>query len=99
MFNRNELWIGLVVGLLLPCVGFFLLYELFGLLETRGAASGEGFSPNFRERTLFIVAVALNLLPLNYYLKRRWELSMRGVVVATAALALWWLFRYGLKMF
>ncbi len=99
MLNRNELWAGLLFGLLLPAIGYLLLYNLFGLLEARGAASGEGFSANFRERTLAIVALALNLIPLNIYRRRRWDLSMRGVVIATAILAFIWLFRFGVYLF
>ncbi|MBK9335459.1 MAG: hypothetical protein IPM98_02255 [Lewinellaceae bacterium] len=95
MFNRNEIWAGLLFALLLPTFGFLLLYNLFGLLEIRGAASGEGFSTNFRERTLSIVAIALNLIPLNIYRRRRWDLGMRGVVIATALLAFGWLFWFG----
>ena len=99
MLNRNELWVGLLVGILLPLAGFFILFELFALLEQRGAASGAGLSSNFRERTVAIVAIAANLLPMNVYRRRRWELSMRGVVVATAVLALVWVVRYGMKLF
>jgi hypothetical protein len=99
MLQRNELWVGLFIGILLPLAGFTILYQLFGLLEARGAASGAGFSPNFRERTLAIVAIAFNILPMNVYQKRRWDKAMRGIVMATAALALFWLFRFGLKMF
>ena len=99
MFNRNKIWIGLVLGILCPAAGFLLLYGIFYLLELRGAASGVGFSPDFRERTLAIVAIALNLLPMNYYRRRRWDLSMRGVVIATATLAFVWLFRYGIHLF
>ena len=99
VFQRNELWVGLLIGILLPLAGFTILYQIFSLLEARGAASGMGFSPNFRERTLAIVAIALNILPMNVYQKRRWDKSMRGVVVATTVLALFWLLRFGLKMF
>jgi len=95
MLNRNEIWAGILVSLLLPALGFLLLYNLFGLLEVSGAASGEGFSANFRERTLSIVAIALNLIPLNIYRRRRWDLAMRGVVIATAILAFAWLFWFG----
>lgn len=99
MLNRNELWVGIVFGLLLPALGFVILFQLFSLLEIKGAASGTGFSANFRERTLAILAIALNLIPLNVFRQRRWDLSMRGVVIATAALAFIWLFRYGLNLF
>ena len=87
MFYRNEIWVGLLFGLLLPLCSFVILFEIFNLLESKGAASGTGFSDNFRERTLAIVAIALNILPMNLYKKRRWDLSMRGVVIATALLA------------
>ncbi len=99
MLNRNEIWVGIVFGLLLPAFGFLILYQFFSLLEIKGAASGTGFSANFRERTLAILAIALNLIPLNIFRRRRWDLSMRGVVIATAALAFLWLFRFGLNLF
>lgn len=99
MLNRNEIWVGLLVGILLPALSFVLLYQIFGLLEIKGAASGSGFSPNFRERTLAIVGIAANLIPLNIFRRRRWDLSMRGVVIATSILAFVWVIRYGLKLF
>ena len=99
MLNRNEIWVGMLFGLLLPVLGYLLLLQLFSLLEIQGAASGSGFSPNFRERTLAIVAIALNLIPMNIFRRRRWDLSMRGVVISTAILAFLWLFRYGLHLF
>ncbi|MBL7805577.1 MAG: hypothetical protein JNL02_17680 [Saprospiraceae bacterium] len=99
MLNRNEIWAGLVFGILLPVFSFVLLYQVFSLLEVKGAASGAGFSPNFRERTLAIVAIALNMIPLNIFRRRRWDLSMRGVVIATGVLAFVWLFKYGIGLF
>ena len=99
MLNRNELWVGLLVGILLPLVSFTILYNLFSLLEQKGAASGTGFSQNFRERTLALVAIAANLIPMNVYRKRRWDNPIRGVVIATALLAIVWTVRYGIKLF
>jgi hypothetical protein len=99
MIQRDEIWIGLLYGLLLPAAGFLVLYNLFSLLEIKGAASGVGFSENFRERTLAIVAIAFNLFLLSKFRKLRWERAMRGVVIATALLAFVWLFLYGVKLF
>ncbi len=99
MIQRDEIWIGLLYGILLPAAGFLVLFNLFSLLEIKGAASGAGFSENFRERTLAIVAIALNLFLLSRFRKLRWERAMRGVVIATALLAFVWLFLYGVKLF
>lgn len=99
MFQRDEIWVGLLYGILYPVAAFFLLYNLFSLLEIKGAASGAGFSENFRERTLAIVAIALNLFVLSRFRKLRREKAMRGVVIATAVLALLWLGIYGKTLF
>jgi hypothetical protein len=98
MFNRNDVLPGLLIGLLLPVAGFAILYQLFNLMELWGAASGTGLSANFRERTLAIVAIALNLIPLNIYRGRRWESAMRGVVIATGILSFAWVVRYGIQL-
>lgn len=99
MLQRDEIWVGLLYGILLPIAGFLVFYNLFSLLEIKGAASGAGFSENFRERTLAIVSIALNLYILGRFRKLRWERAMRGVVIATALLALIWLGIYGVKLF
>ncbi|MBK8556656.1 MAG: hypothetical protein IPL65_13205 [Lewinellaceae bacterium] len=98
MLNRNTIVTGLVVGILMPAFLFAVLYNVFHVLEGQGLASSKGLSENFRERTLAILAIAINLIPMNVYKKRRWELAMRGVVIATALFAFAWVFRYGLKM-
>jgi len=99
MFQRDEIWVGLVYGILLPAAGFLVLYNIFSLLEIKGAASGAGFSENFRERTLAIVAISLNLFILSRFRKMRWDRAMRGVVISTALLAVVWLLMYGIKLF
>lgn len=99
MLQRDEIWVGLLYGLLIPITGFLLLFNLFSLLEIKGAASSVGFSENFRERTLAIVAIAFNLFLLSRFRKLRWERAMRGVVIATAILAIAWLLLYGVKLF
>ncbi|MDX2134214.1 MAG: hypothetical protein SFV52_05495 [Saprospiraceae bacterium] len=90
MLNRNRVITGLLVGLLLPTLGFILLYQIFKILEIKGAASGDGFSPMFRERTLSIIAIALNLIPLNLFRKQRAEDAMRGIVIASFVLVIAW---------
>ena len=99
MFQRNHLLSGLIPGLVLPVTLFALLYALFGLLEKQGAASGSGLTENFRERTLAIVAIAVNALLIQVFRKKRHEVSMRGVVVATGMMAIIWIIRYGPTLF
>jgi hypothetical protein len=99
MFNRNKIWFGLVFGLALPAVGAVLIFNIFKILAFLGGASGEGFTPDFRERTSIVIALALNLIPMSIFRRRRWELAMRGVVIATTLLAFAWVGHYTLKLF
>ena len=78
MFQKNSLVSGLLFGLLLPILGFGVLYGIFSLLESAGFLSDVGFRPYFRERMISIVAIALNGMALNYYNKRRFYRDHAG---------------------
>lgn len=99
MLNQNKILTGLIVGLILPVIGTVLIFNIFKILALIGGASGEGFSPDFRERTSAVIALALNLIPMNLFRRRRWELAMRGMVIATTILAFIWVGHYSLKLF
>ncbi len=99
MFDKNSIPIGLAIGLVLPLAAFALLYLAFQQLGSAGMASSEGFSPMFRERTAGIIAICLNLIPLNRFMKRRAINSMRGIVVATVALVAVWVVYFGRFIF
>ena len=47
MLNRNLIWTGLLIGLILPALLYVILLNLFSLLEIKGAASSTGLSQNF----------------------------------------------------
>lgn len=95
MWDKNNVFIGLAIGIILPLIAFTSLYFLFGQLESAGMASGRGFSSSFRQRTLAIVAICLNVIPFNIFQKRRFTQSMRGLSVATVMYAIIWVVYYG----
>ncbi len=92
--DRNQLWIGLLIGLLLPFVGYAVLMMLYEQLEALGWIQPGGLSTDFRHRTTAIVAICLNLWPLNFYQKKRFVNSMRGVVLATSVYVAAWIIYY-----
>ena len=95
MWNKNSILLGLGLGLLLPALGFLLIYFGYTQLEESGIVSQRGFSPYFRERTSAVIAICLNLIPLNAFLKRRATQSMRGIVLATILLVILWVIYFG----
>jgi len=72
--NWNQLWIGLVVGLLTPLLVYALYYWVVSTFELR--------------RVNVSLCVAANLLPFFYLLRRDREYynAARGVLIATIAL-------------
>jgi hypothetical protein len=98
MFFKNNIFSGLLFGLLLPVVTFFMLQQIYGLLEAGGVSSVSGLSGNFRERTSAIIAIAVNLLPMRIFQNRRWSEAIRGLVIATGVLAISWVIYYGKSM-
>jgi hypothetical protein len=97
--KNNKFIIGFMYGILLPAAGFLLLFNAFKLLGHLGDSDGIGLSDSFRERTSAILAIALNLLPMKIFQQRRLEAPVRGVVVATAILAITWVVYFGSKIF
>ncbi|RMG82796.1 MAG: hypothetical protein D6714_10795 [Bacteroidetes bacterium] len=91
MFDKNDIKAGLALGIVVPLVGFAVLYGLFSALGSMGIMSEEGLSPNFRLRTTAILAIALNAWVLNKFQARRATNSMRGVMIPTFVYVAAWL--------
>jgi hypothetical protein len=95
-WKNNNIWAGLALGIILPILGFGILQLIFDQLEAMEILTDDtGFSPSFRGRTLAIVALCINLLPLNRFQKLRMTDSIRGLVLATGVYIILWLVFYG----
>ncbi len=97
--DKNSILRGTLIGLVLPIATFALLYLIFEGLESSGWVSTKGFSPDFRQRTLAIVAIGLNVFPLKRFQKQRFTESMRGVVIATSVFIIAWVAYFGKSIF
>jgi hypothetical protein len=96
--DRDSFLLGLVVGTAFPVMVYGILLTLYDWLEIRLLASDVGMSPDFRFRTLMLVAICANLLPFNIY--RRWsrDNTMRGMVLPTMGFVVYWFWVYGRHM-
>ena len=95
MLEKNSLPLGLLLGFLLPAIGYLAFLGIYELLETLGWVSDTGFRPLFRERTSAIIALALNAFLLNYYQKRYMHNTVRGIVAITSLFIILWLVLFG----
>ena len=63
MLRKDSLPLGLLIGLLVPFVSYAVLLELYDQLAAQQLISDLGMSPNFRQRTIALLAVCANLAP------------------------------------
>lgn len=95
----NTLWFGLLLGLVVPFVGYAVLLmvnEQIGALgwEVQGNAFG-GFS----EKLLRLLAICLNLAPFTWGQRQRMDNLMRGVFIPTIIYVMVWMVLHSAEIF
>ncbi len=90
IFSRNNVFFGLAIGLLLPALAFYLLSPLIDFIGTLLVPEKGVYASHFRQRSLAIIAICINLIPMNGFNKNRRPESMRGMMLATIILGIVW---------
>lgn len=72
MLNRNNVWLGAILGLILPGIAFFIVEVLKKNIVFLQKAD-----------LLYIGCVALNLLLVRYYSGRYLDQTARGIIGST----------------
>lgn len=99
MLNRDSIIFGLVVGLIVPFVGYAILMMLNEALEVMNFTTKGGGVFSISEKLLLLMAVCLNLIPFHYFRNHRLDFSMRGIVFPTLIYVFAWGFKYSLLSF
>jgi Na+/H+-translocating membrane pyrophosphatase len=81
IFRRNNLNIGIGLGMLLPLVVFLILSGLNNMV-----------SLPLKTRTFAIISICLNIILIQFFRKNRANESIRGIVIATVVMSILWLF-------
>lgn len=79
LLNKDSHVTGVVIGLILPILGFLLAYSLIYLLDLL-------FNIHLSQylQELKMVGIAFNLWPIRFYfVKKKYELTGRGVLLIT----------------
>lgn len=97
-FKKNQLWFGLFLALVAPVMLYGILLTVYDLLDAQGWLTSAGLSANFRDRTLGLVALCINLYFLQKFRKHYATQAMRGVVLATTLYVILWMVIYGIKL-
>lgn len=99
MINRNSFWIAFVAAVLLPFVGYAIILSIYEQMESIGWVSPIGLAGNFRIRTVAMIAVCLNIILIQYYNRKKYTESIKGVGTATIIYSIIWVFYFGRHLF
>ncbi len=91
----NKVWVGLLIGLVVPFVGYAVWQTFFELL----ASFGNNPTASFRPRTMVVLGIFLNLIPLQISKKRKWHDHIRGLGISTVLCAIGWVVYYRAEFF
>ncbi len=97
--KQDRFLTGLALGFIIPFVGYAILISIYDWLEQSGFASTVGFADSFRERTLGLIAICLNLTAFHFFKKHKLDNSMRGVVIPTMVYVIFWIYRFSSYFF
>ncbi|MEM9836344.1 MAG: hypothetical protein AAF828_07565 [Bacteroidota bacterium] len=88
--NKDSIVLGLVTGLLIAVAGYFIA---LGSNEWISALIDRPFA--FKESTVALIAICLNLIAVSYFRRRYMNKSLRGLMLIMMTLAVVWFLYYG----
>ncbi|WP_235296886.1 hypothetical protein [Portibacter marinus] len=95
MLNKNHILLGLIIGICVPIVGYALFMMLFEAMESAGIMDEvTAGSAARRTRTLGLLGICTNIVPFEIYRKKRFDETMRGLLIPTVIYIAIWIFMY-----
>ena len=81
--KRDVPILGFLIGLFLPVIGVFIMYLLWGHGESFGSFLHSLMNLRDLASKVFTLGLLINLIPFVYCVFKRYDYTMRGIVVAT----------------
>lgn len=79
MFNRNSMWFGILIGILMPLVIYGFLYGILYFYKELSAAPLQ-----FDESLLQLISPVINLFFIRYYfVNKKYDDTGRGLLLVT----------------
>jgi hypothetical protein len=79
----NQAIVGLAIGLFMPLLGFIIVYFIMGAGMGLSAFFARISSSGDMAGKVITLSVLANLIPFLIFNRRRWDLGVKGIVIAT----------------
>ena len=96
--RKDHILIGLLIGAVIPFVAYAIILIIVETLQNSGAIRMDSFEGKYN-RTMGLIALCFNIIPMNIFKKRYQINSMRGIIISTLAWAGVWLWYFGFLPF
>ena len=91
----NQILTGVIWGVLIPFIGVALLMILDeAIVDMDLALPNNNIYLGQKSRTLFLLAICLNLIPFQIFRNRRMDKALRGIGLVTITYAIIWFFYF-----
>lgn len=94
--NKNSIIFGVLVGLVVPLLGFGVWSLVNELLATLDIKNQFGETFQFSKRLVFLLSICSNIFAFRYFSHRYWEDAMRGTIFPTLFYVGLWVWRFHL---
>ncbi len=100
MIEKTSIIFGLVLGCIVPVLGFVLIEYIFNTMTQFGLMEEVTSSTSGRRfRTLCLIAICCSLIPFNIAKNKKWDQTMRGIIFPTLIYVGAWVFRFYGELF
>jgi len=100
MIEKNSLMIGILIGAIVPVLSFVAVEFLFNIMVQYDIIAPAPMSMDGRRmRTIALISICCNLIPFNIFKNRKWDYSLRGIVLPTLVYVAGWMFKYSSQLF
>ena len=100
MINRNSIFFGIIIGLVVPFVGLAILMTIEeGIISLDITLPNGDPEMGLKTRTIYLLAICLNLIPFQYFQRQRQLTPLRGIIFPTMFYVFAWLSRFGPEIF
>jgi len=96
--NYDTVFIGILIGLCVPFASYGILLVIYDQLDHWGILNPLGMTSNFRERTIALIAIICNVIPLQLFNRHLFLDAMRGIVFPTLIYVVLWMYFYGFDL-
>jgi len=98
--ENNNILMGLLIGVIVPILGYFAIETIFDLLTQQGIMDEVSNSTGSkRRRTMALIALCCNIIPLQVIKSRAFGAIIKGIALATMIYAGFWIYYFQSSLF